>query len=386
MNEKDVSKFINTYQNSFVAKHLSPSGNFYLVPQYKLDYGGAADWAVFDKITGKILGLIECKGEPDLTEFVRGLGQIEQYYYAIQRNKASFTPNAKTLYVADKKVIDKIPHWDLMHFEKADNLVVIDSTALGGTKLPTDEYALYSKKDISRIISVKSNSLKLTGIPFARDIEINEVYMALMALYEDNKNQVFNGGTSNINKLLTSVLTTYGATHPGNARNVGILLRDLALIDDYNVPTAYGLEMLKSKYVDFVKTFIFNYYNDTIVNVVTAMLNIASSKGSDWKNITVTQKEIKDEILRMYNGKPLKNLTDDMAKKSNYIGTCLLILEREIGAITSTKVAGKKHYVFNFLPLKELSMTDEINDGIYKNIPACLKNYMSALGYKDWER
>ncbi len=86
----------------------------------------------------------------------------------------------------------------------------------------------------------------------------------------------------------------------------------------------------------------------------------------------------------MYNGKKLKNLTDDSVTKCNYIGTCLLILEEELGAVTSTKVRTTKQYQFNYLPLKELSMTKDINNGIVNNIPAPLINYMTAHGYTNW--
>lgn len=385
MDEKAVSKFIDTNRIAFVNKHLNPKGPFDLKPQFKLDYGGTADWAVMDKATGKIIGLIECKGEPGLTEFVRGLGQIEQYYQSMIRDSAAFTSDAKTLYVADKKTLKNIPHWDKLHFDKSDNLVVIDSSAVGTGMLPTDEYALYKKKDISRLVAVKSDDLVLTGIPFVRDVRIYEVYMGLMGLYEDNKNQIFGGGTSNIKKFLDNLLSVYKTKNPGNGRNVGITLRDMGLIDEYNVPTEYGMTMLKSKYVDFVKNIVFKHYNDTIVHIVTAMLNIASNKGVNWKNLIVTQSEIKNELLNMYNGKKLKNLTDDDAKKCNYIGTCLLILEEELGAVSSTKTGTTKNYQFNYLPLKELSMTNEINDGIINSIPVELENYMSVLGYSNWK-
>ncbi len=285
MDEKAVSKFIDTNQVAFVNKHLNPKGPFDLKPQYKLDYGGAVDWAVFDKTTNKIIGLIECKGEPDLTEFVRGLGQIEQYYQAMIRNPAAFTSDAKTLYVADKVTVNKIPHWDLMHFDKSDNLVLIDSSVVGTTTLPTDEYALYKKRDLGRLVAVKSDDLILTGIPFVRDVRLYEVYMGLMALYEDNKDEVFGGGTSNIRTVIDNVLTVYKTKNSGNARNVGISLRDFGLIDEYNIPTEYGMVMLKSKYVDFIKNIIFEHYNDVIVHIVTAMLNIASQNGVNWKNL-----------------------------------------------------------------------------------------------------
>lgn len=384
MDEKAVSKFIDTNKTAFVNKHLNSKGPFDLKPQYKLSYGAAVDWAVIDRGTNKIIGLIECKGEPDLTEFVRGLGQVEQYYREMKNRPADFANDAKTLYVAGIKTAKKIPHWDRMYFDEADNLVLIDDSATGATTLPTDEYALYRKKDIEKLQAVKSDDLILTDIPFARDVRLYEVYMGLMALYEDNKNQIFNGGTRNIRTVLDAVLTTYATANSGNSRNVGILLRDLGLIDEYNIPTEKGMVMLKSKYIDFIKNIIFDSYNGVVINIVTAMLNIASNKGLNWKNMSITQGEIKAELLRMYNGKKLKNLTDDSAKKNNFIGTCLLILEQELGAVTSIKVGTTKQYQFNYLPLKELSMSQEINDGIINNIPPQLINYMTALGYTDW--
>lgn len=386
MDENAVSKFVDDNSKQFVNKHLNPKGDFYLRPHYTLDYGGQVDWAVFDKSTDKIIGLIECKGEPNLTDFVRGLGQVTQYYKAMinTRNQTMFMDDAKTLYVAGKKTLNKIRHWDLMYFDKGDNLVLIDDTAIGGTALPTEEYALYRKKDIDRLMKVKSDNLLLSGFPFVRDIRVYELYMGLMALYIDNKDVVIGGSSPNKVKVIEDVLETYKTANYRNARNVGITLRDLGLIDEYNIPTEYGMYLLKSKYVDFVKNIVFKHYNGIIVNIITAMLNISSSKGMDWKDITVTQADIKNEMINMYEGIKVKNLTDDAKTKFNYIGTCLLILSEELDAVETTKVGRLNNYKFKYLPLKELSLTREINEGIIKSVPKQLDDYMTSLGYTDW--
>lgn len=389
MDEKAISSFISSRGLRFAQKHLNPTGPVTFKPQYKLDYGGTVDWAVFDNNTNKIIGLIECKGEPDLTDFVRGLGQVEQYYYSmlnsLNKPASVFAGDAKVLYVADKATIKKIPHWDLMHFSKADNLVLIDGKAAAMASMPTDEYALYKKSDINKISAVKADQLILSDIPFTRDVRLYEVYMGLMALYEDNKSRVIGNGSPNKNAVISKVLKGYSTVNKGNARNVGILVKDLGLIDDYNVPNSYGMELLKAKYVEFVKTIVFNHYNSAFLNIVTAILNIASQKNTDWRNINVTQLEIKRELLNMYGNRKLKNLTDDDANKNNYIGTYLLILENDLGAVTSVKIGRTKQYSFNYLPLKELALTADIDTEIYNRIPFQLKNYMNSLGYIGWE-
>lgn len=386
MNENAVSKFVYDNSEQFVNKHLNPKGDFYLKPQYTLDYGGQVDWAVFDETTDKIIGLIECKGEPSLTDFVRGLGQVNQYYRSMihKRNKGMFMDDAKTLYVAGKKTLKKIRHWDLMHYDKGDNLVLIDDEVTEGASLPTEEYALYRKKDIDRIMKVKSDSLLLSGLPFVRDVRIYELYMGLMALYNDNKDMIIGGGSPNKNRVIERVLQRYMTVNSSNARNVGIALRDMGLLDEYNIPTEYGMKLLKSKYVDFVKSIVFNRYNGVIINVITAMLNISSSKGVDWKNYTVTQSDIKKEVINMYGGVKVKNLTDDSDTKSNYIGTCLLILSKDLGAVEMSKIKKINNYKFKYLPLKELAMTKEINEGIINSVPQPLVDYMTDLGYTNW--
>mgnify|MGYP001591371588 CR=1 FL=1 len=76
VSEDQVKSFIEKNATTFMNNHMGLEPPFKVVSEYTLPNSQQVDKVIMG--TGnKILALIECKGEVDLNEFVRGTGQAK---------------------------------------------------------------------------------------------------------------------------------------------------------------------------------------------------------------------------------------------------------------------------------------------------------------------
>ena len=107
--ENKVKEFVDKNYEQFMKNHMGIEPPFKLVSEYTLKNGQQVDKVIIGT-NKKILALIECKGEVNLNEFVRGTGQAIQGAFQIKKNQNNnFSEDAKSFLLVPIEMANKLP-------------------------------------------------------------------------------------------------------------------------------------------------------------------------------------------------------------------------------------------------------------------------------------
>lgn len=377
MTENEVKDYIRIHYDDIMKKHTKCSGPYTINPEYPLECGLAADFAILGP-SGEVCALIECKRGVGtaksktlgLHELVMGLGQVEQYNNHLANNMYSLSSasmcnnEAKCFLVTDNGIKDRFK-WDKLAYSKGVNLLLIDDVSK-----QTEEYSLYNQRDLKRLVSI-AQSIEVMPCPiFTKEGHLAEYYMALKAINEESKKVNYNVKL-NRSKIVGDVLKKYAKK--SEPRNTNITLSNLNYINTENHLTVEGVQAIQKSYKSFAKDMVYNKLSIYFVNVMTALMRIAQKKAEPWEDISASSKEIKQEILMMYDGKKVTNLTTD--NQERYVTSILSMLKDDLKAIDKIK---RNHYKINYLPFKELDSDGKLDNAL--EVPSYLEKYLNDNG------
>lgn len=325
MNEDQVKFFFsknNIYLKRYLQQNLNYFGNFKVISEHKIFYGMKVDKVILDE-NNKYLSLIECKGDVGTTEYVRGIGQINQYKSQSHNElKDRMAPKFSTVLAFPNNLNTKN---NPVEIEKLDypndaHLFIINPLNNTYKVINTSEKGFGSKNKYfgQRLLSIS---------PFYfRDNTFAEIFIGLHVFYKRDSN------SNKVSRNLDNELAICGTHNPGNARNVGITLSSLGFIDQSNKITIEGFKYLKYDYADFVENLTYEYaypFINSVFNIINN--NIGKIKNKEDQRILI------NELWGLKSTQQIEFLTESSSNdKTRYIGSWNYILSRSLQCIKFT--------------------------------------------------
>lgn len=329
VSENEIKSFVDENFEQFMANHMRIGPPFKLVSEYTLPNGQQVDKVIIGT-NNKILALIECKGELNLNEFVRGTGQAIQGAYQIKKNeKEDFSENAKSFLMVPLEMANNLPLnlFDLHNF----SLIFADTKKNITTEYNGDNY-----------VSTQTSEWVTINPYYFRDCSLEGVYFYLRFLLK-NSAELNKRSLSDVEKEIREIKNKENVPFFGDVRNNRIVPSVLGFYDQATKTlTIRGYEFSKKSFPDFCKELVLKEFGEYSRAVFLAILSL--SKGKEKNKIST--KQIADFIKTLYEGKKVTYLFDPDGQNRDLL-TMIRMLET-IGAIERTKEGIK----INYFPLQ----------------------------------
>jgi len=313
--ENEVQRFLENNLRAILSACMGYNGPYVSKPQFILKNGIQTDLGVIDN-SGKIIALFESKGDVNINELVRGIGQLMQYQYHIDQNIGyDYLPTAKAFLVTPKTVIDRY-NFEYLSFPQNSGIILIDG------KMGT--FLLQSKK---RKNTGKLKKTEIISPYYIRDNRLGEIYLGLKIVEAISPKTL--EGKVNMKAIKNQLVKVI--KNKGNARNIPISLHGLGFLGEENRLTAEGQRHVRMDYFEFCKNLSYDHLVPFFNLIMTALTLIANKKKIDYSSITTSASEIKKEILKIFNGNDVLYVTQS---KTRYISSWMSILKEDLGAIS----------------------------------------------------
>lgn len=292
-------------------------------------------------IDNKIKAIIECKsGNINVTEYVRGIGQLYQYEYfcenKIPHRSFEYDPNFITVYFYPSSVL-KINDFNIGRFKYPDSMKILELNEYNNA------VRLISRDELSKINSEDDNLITISQYYF-RDNRLFEYYILLKHLL-NKKNMGYKRCDRKEEELSLRKINTI---NNNNWRNAFITLANLGLIDKNNLPTLAGSKLAILNY----EVFAYKMYNSYLHSYFEEIYEIF-----DANNLNISNQEISSLIRKKYGGKDVMYLTQSQGR---YISSWMNIMRDDYGIINFAPHSNKKSFVYNPVELSENGFENRI--------------------------
>lgn len=304
-------------------------------------------------IDNTIKAIIECKsGKINVTDYVRGIGQLYQYEYFCEKNiphkSYEYDSEFATVYFYPSSVL-KINDFNIAKFKYPHSMKILELNE------NNNAVRLITNKELDNIRSKDDNLITISQYYF-RDNRMFEYYILLKHLLHKK-----NMGIENCDrKLEEEKLQKINSINNKNWRNAFITLSNLGLIDKNNIPTIAGSQMAILEYDSFAycmyKSYIQPYF-DEICSIF------------DTNKIKISNSQICEKIKNKYYGKDVLYLTQS---NNRYISSWLNIMRDDYGIIDFQPKTMERKILYN---------PSELNETGFKNK---IKQYSIAYNYIDY--
>lgn len=202
----------------------------------------------------KIKALVECKGGAiNVTDYVRGIGQIFQYEYFAEKRLSirdyEFYPlqEFSSVYIFPDSVLRNNEfNIGLFKYPQTKKILEINSHSLA--------VRLIDENELLRLEESQINNLTIISQYYIKDNRLFELYFLLQVvmLLKIKKKKVHRVTLHGKNGFLRKTNTTNNA----NWRNVFISLSSLGFIDSNNYPTQIGLIYANKPFMNLLICFL----------------------------------------------------------------------------------------------------------------------------------
>lgn len=334
MNEPEVQEVLESNLGQILKACLGYNGNFVPKAQFPLENGIQADLGAVDD-SGNIIALFESKGNVNINELVRGIGQVMQYQYHINKKIGYNYVNVARAFLVIPKGINEVYDFEKISFPENSGIILIDEMS--------KNFILMTKK---RINSGKLKKTNIISPYYIRDNRLGEIYLGLKMI-EAISPKVLKG---KINMKYVRAELVKVIKNKGNARNIAISLHGLGFLDKENRLTAEGQRHVRMDYYEFCKNISYDQIAPFINLITNALVKIANKKGGiDYSNIKTSGDELKNEILEIFSGNDVLYLTESGTR---YISSWMGILKDDLGAISFKRGSYEKGVKINYFPCK----------------------------------
>lgn len=234
-----------------------------------------ADFSIFEN--GKVRAIMECKGgNINITDFVRGIGQIFQYEYFAEERLSSkeyeFVEfnNFHSVYIFPDSVLRNNDfNVGLFKYPKSKKILEVNSNNLA--------IRLIDESELERLKESKLNNLKVISQYYIRDNRLFEIYFLLriLMIYKLKNKKVHRNTMWDKGGILQKLQTINNK----NWKNAFISLSSLGFIDNKNYPTQSGSSFANMSFEIFA-VMIFNSYLMPYYNLIFQALNTNSNVGN----------------------------------------------------------------------------------------------------------
>ncbi len=284
-----------------------------------------------------ILALVECKkADVNVTEYVRGIGQLMQYEHFsevkhVVNSRESYSPDFMTVYLYPSNIIKN-------NSLNTSNFKYPKSTKL--LEVNIENFIVRSVTEDDRLRTKEAwNGLAAVSQYYFRDNRIYEDYILLRYLThcaKKRKNISILNRKEVINRkdLENNKLRKIQTPNNNNWRNAFITLSNCGFIDEHNFPTAAGLDIVEKDFPEFSLE-MFKGYIKPYAEVIFDFLI---------KEISISNIDLKKKIEKKFNDIPVLFLTES---ETRYLSSWLNIFRDDYGFLEFQPRNSKRKLNYN---------------------------------------
>lgn len=331
----------NTVQNGILtALNISTTVDFIKEDTYI--NGITADFTIADKES--INAIVECKaGNINVTDYVRGIGQLFQYEYFMEKNIShksyKYSDEFQTVYFYPSSVI-KNNTFNIARFKYPDSTIILElNENNNAVRRITD-------KELKELDNAETDNLVTISQYYFRDNRLFEYYILLKyCLLLSQMGRTF----CNRKVAETSFLKKLNTINNGNWRNAFITLANLGLIDNNNLPTAVGKILALMEYEDFAVNMFYSYLEPYFIEILKCFNNSTE--------IDLDNQSLCNAIDSRYMNRNVLYLTQSNGR---YISSWMNIFRDDFGIIDFKPRKSYRKLVYNPLDLNENSFAKKL--------------------------
>jgi len=290
----------------------------------------------------EVLALIECKGAKiNVTDYVRGIGQLLQYEYFYENNITEndidkYSENFKTLYLYPDDVI-KNNDFNISNFKYPKSTKVLH------VNLKNFAIAEFSEEQRKRYSGLGKNLIAISKYYF-RDNRIFELYILIKYLKKKFKHI-----TKKIDRNILEVkhLRNFKTPNNNNWRNAFITLSVMGLISDKNNLSQKGKEFSNLNFYEFCTMIFYDYCKPYIDEIFKVLI----------KKKDIKLKELLRKIKINNHGKDILFLTQS---ETRYLSSWLNILRDDFGFINFKPKQTNRTINYNPLNISKSKLMENI--------------------------
>lgn len=275
-----------------------------------------ADFTIIS--SGKIRAIVEVKGgNINVTEYVRGIGQLYQYEYYKENNIAhlgyEYDEEFNVIYIFPQEVLQN-------NFFNIGTFKYPKTTFILELNTDTNIIRKISGNELKHLAHAQRNNLVSISQYYIRDNRFFELYILLQYLM-----YLKVIGEKNLDRktIENEFLMRLGTPNNRNWRNAFISLSSLGLIDDNNMVTYSGVLMAIKPYEEFLLTI----YNSYIKVYIQELFECFENK----TEIEISNQDIKDKIFKKWDNRDVLFLTESNGR---YISSWLSIMRDDFGIVS----------------------------------------------------
>lgn len=320
---------------------LNLKDDFILIHEDIYQNGITADFTIIQDEC--IKAIVEVKGcNINLTDYVRGLGQLLQYhgFYTsnYQHKSYKYHSEFKTVYIVPSSVFIN-NQFNIGDFTYPESTILIEINEYNHTLRHITNH------ELSIIKSIKDQNLISISQYYFRDNRVFEYYilLKLLSIFDD-----LGASRCNRRSLEANVLSKFTVINNGNWRNAFITLSSLGLINSLNLPTLSGKRFASKKYEDFAVEIYYSYiepYSNEILKCFNSL------------NIDLSNDDISRLIRSNFNNKDVLFLTQS---NNRYISSWLNILRDDYGIISFEARQNNRRLNYNPNVLNKNAFKDNV--------------------------
>jgi hypothetical protein len=286
----------------------------------------------------EIVGIMEVKGgNINVTDYVRGIGQLFQYEYFHVKNisprSKEYSEKFSTVYFFPSSVI-KNNQFNIGRFQYPT------STKIAEINERSNAVRLLSVEELGRLEEAVLNNVVTVSPYYFRDNRIFEYFILLKFL---SICRAMGISSVNRNRVEDRFLTRIETINNGNWRNAFITLSSLGLINSRNVPTKAGDKLSTLDYGDFAV----EIYHSYIEPYATEIIDCFNGR----TEVRLANDDFSRKIKSKFGDRDVLFLTQS---SNRYISSWLNILRDDYGIIDFAPRTS--HRVLNYNP-RDLNIT-----------------------------
>lgn len=294
-----------------------------------------SDFSLFE--SGKIRAIVECKGgKINVTDYVRGIGQIFQYEYFAEKHLSNRSydfcdiKDFSSVYIFPDAVIkNNTFNVGLFKYPQSKKILEVNSKSLA--------VRLIDENELKKLGECQHNDIHIISQYYIRDNRLFELHFLLnfLSLCKIKKIKIHRESLCAQDGLLRKTNTI----NNGNWKNAFISLSSLGFIDNNNYPTQVGTFFANLEFCEFAYKMFDSYlkpYFECIFEILP-------------KNINETNAHLSNEIKRLYKGKEVLFLTQSNGR---YISSWLNIARDDFAFIDFEPRTHKRKIKILLNPLK----------------------------------
>lgn len=304
--------------------------------------GITADFTMVED--GKIRAIIECKaGNINVTDYVRGIGQLLQYEYfgeeLVPHKSMRYSENFETVYFFPSSVLTNNT-FNIAKFKYPKTTIILELNEINNA------VRKITQKELQELKQAENDNLVTISPYYFRDNRLFEYYILLNYLFFKHQ---MGYERCDRKEVEMSFLKRINTINNGNWRNAFITLSNLGLIDQNNMPSEAGKQLVIQPYEKFAVTMYHSYLEPYFIELFTCF--------EEKNNICASNQDLSDKIRKKYRERDVLYLTQSNGR---YISSWMNIFRDDFGIFQFEARHSKRMLKYNPSELNDVSFENRI--------------------------